>query len=99
VLIHIKLPPFFRVGRDNRRRPIFWQRGSARLKLDCVMRKSRQPRCIAAISGTAAFKASKLLDADWNFSQAVFRASSPACRRGSRNGPGWQEVEQAMPAA
>jgi hypothetical protein len=34
VLIHIKPPPFFRVGRDNRRRPIFWQRGSARLKLD-----------------------------------------------------------------
>jgi hypothetical protein len=36
------------------------------------MRKSRQPRCIAAISGTVAFKTPKLLDADWNFSQAIF---------------------------
>jgi hypothetical protein len=30
------------------------------------MRKSRQPRCIAAISAIAAAKASKLLEADRN---------------------------------
>jgi hypothetical protein len=48
VLIHLKPPPFFPRDRDNRRRPIFWQRGSARSKLNCAMRKSRQPRCTAA---------------------------------------------------
>jgi hypothetical protein len=63
------------------------------------MRKSRQPRCIAAISKPAALKTSKLLGAEWNFSRAIFRAASPACRHGLRNRPGWQEVEHGMPDA
>jgi hypothetical protein len=45
------------------------------------MRKSRQPRCTAAIAKIAALKASKLLDTDRNFSQAIFRATSLAHRR------------------
>jgi hypothetical protein len=36
------------------------------------MRKSRQPRCTAAILEFAALKASKFLDAVWNFSRAIF---------------------------
>jgi hypothetical protein len=44
------------------------------------MRKSRQPHCTAAIAKIAALKTSKLLDVDWNFSQAIFRATSLAHR-------------------
>jgi hypothetical protein len=45
------------------------------------MRKSRQLCCTAAIAKIAARMTSKLLDADWNFSQAIFRATSRAHRR------------------
>jgi hypothetical protein len=62
VLIHLKPPPFFSRDRDNHRRPIFWQRGSARSKLDCDMRKSRQPRCTAANAEANAAKAPKPLE-------------------------------------
>ena len=58
------------------------------------MRKSRQPRCIAAISGTVAFKTSKLLDADWNFSQAVFRARAAAGRDTALDG---RKLSKACP--
>jgi len=36
------------------------------------MRKSRQPRCTAAISGITASNRAKLLDAVRNFGQAIF---------------------------
>jgi hypothetical protein len=36
------------------------------------MRKSRQPRCTAAISGIMAPSGAKLLDAVRNFGQAIF---------------------------
>jgi hypothetical protein len=36
------------------------------------MRKSRQPRCTAAISGIMAPGTTKLLDAVRNFGQAIF---------------------------
>jgi hypothetical protein len=64
-------------NRDNRRRPIFWQHGSARLELYVAMRKSRQRRCTAAISRIAASNGTKLLDAARNFGQAIFSH----CRR------------------
>jgi hypothetical protein len=63
------------------------------------MRKSRQRRCIAADSKTATTKAPKLLDAGWNFSRAIFRASSPARRDGAHNRPAWYEVKQGVPDA
>jgi hypothetical protein len=47
-------------------RPNFRQRAIAASQLYGAMRKSRQPRCIAAISAIAAAKASKLLEADRN---------------------------------
>jgi hypothetical protein len=42
------------------------------------MRKSRQPRCSAAIPGITPLKSSKLLDAEWNFSQAIFVVTASA---------------------
>jgi hypothetical protein len=63
VLIHLKLSTVLSRHRDNRRRPIFWQRGSARSKPGCAMRKSRQPRCGAANSRQPAERARKRLDA------------------------------------
>jgi hypothetical protein len=38
------------------------------------MRKSRQPRCTAAILQIAVVKTAKPLDAGWNFGRAIFRA-------------------------
>jgi hypothetical protein len=63
------------------------------------MRESRQPRCTATVSRTVAMKTAKLLDAGWNFSRAIFRASSPAYRDGSCNRPAWHEVKQGVPDA
>jgi hypothetical protein len=63
------------------------------------MRKSRQPRCTAAIAKIAALKASKLLDADWNFSQAIFRATSLGAAPLAVKLPRWHQVEQAVPGA
>jgi hypothetical protein len=99
VLIHLKPPPFFSRDRDDRRRPIFWQRGSARSKLHYAMRKSRQPRCSAANLGTAAAKAPKLLEPIQNSSWTNFRAGSPAQRRRSRQRSGWHQVKQSLPDA
>jgi hypothetical protein len=81
------------------KRPIFWQQDQPRSQLYGAMRKSRQPRCIAANSKTAVMKAPKLLDTGWNFSRAIFRASPPARRDGSRIRPAWHEVKQGVPAA
>jgi hypothetical protein len=81
------------------KRPIFWQQDEPRSQLNGAMRKSRQPHCVAAISKTAAMKTPKPLEAGWNFSRAIFRASSPAGRGGSRNRPAWHEVEQGVPDA
>jgi hypothetical protein len=72
MLIHLKASIIASRNRDDRRRPIFWQHGSARSKLDVAMRKSRQPRCTAAISGIAASNCVKVLDAARNFRQAIF---------------------------
>jgi hypothetical protein len=72
MLVHLRPPPLFDENRDNRRRPIFWQHGLARSKRDVAMRKSRQPRCTAAISGIMAPSSAKLLDAVRNFGQAIF---------------------------
>jgi len=72
MLIHLKASTTASRNRDNRRRPIFWQHGSARSKLDFAMRKSRQPRCTAAISEIAATGGAKLLDAARNSGQAIF---------------------------
>jgi hypothetical protein len=63
------------------------------------MRKSRQPRCVAAILKTAVMKTPKPLEAGWNFSRAIFRTSSPPRRGGSRNRSAWHEVKQAVPDA
>jgi len=68
-------------NRDNRRRPIFWQHGSARLELYVAMRKSRQRRCNAAISRIAASNGTKLLDAARNFGQAISFSSADAVSR------------------
>jgi hypothetical protein len=81
------------------KRPIFWQQDQPRSQLYGAMRKSRQRWCTAAISKTAVMKAPKPLDAGWNFSRAIFRASSPARGDGSRNRPAWHEVEQGVPDA
>jgi hypothetical protein len=81
------------------KRPIFWQQDDPRSQLNGAMRKSRQPRCIASISKTAVMKPPKLLEAGWNFSRAIFRASSPARRNRSRNRPAWHQVEQGVPDA
>jgi len=72
MLVHLRPPPLFDAHRDNRRRPIFWQHGSARSKRGIAMRKSSQPRCAAAISGIALSNRAKLLDAALNFGQAIF---------------------------
>jgi hypothetical protein len=63
------------------------------------MRKSRQLRCIAAISTIAAAEAPKLLAADGNLSCAILDAPSPALWRRSRNRTGWHEVKQSVPDA
>jgi hypothetical protein len=81
------------------KRPIFWQQDQPRSQLDGAMRKSRQPRCIAVNPKTEAIKTPKLLDAGWNFSRAIFRASSPARRDGSRMRPAWHEVKRGVPDA
>jgi hypothetical protein len=81
------------------KRPIFWQQDEPRSQLYGAMRKSRQPRCTAAISKTAVMKTPKPLEVGWNFSRAIFRASSPANRDRSRNRPAWHEVEQGVPDA
>jgi len=60
------------------------------------MRKSRQPHCTAAIAKIAALKTSKLLDVDWNFSQAIFRAGAPPL---AVKLPRWHQVEQDVPGA
>jgi hypothetical protein len=85
-------------NRDNRRRPIFWQHGSARLEFDVAMRKSRQPRCTAAIFGIAASGGSKLLDAARNFAQAIFwhrRWHIASAHEGCLNG---MKLSKACPA-
>jgi hypothetical protein len=51
------------------------------------------------IRKTAVMKTPKLLDAGWNFSRAIFRASSPARRDGAHNRPAWHEVKQGVPDA
>jgi hypothetical protein len=72
MLIHLKASTTVHENRDNRRRPIFWQRGSARSKRYGAMRKSRQTRCTAAILGIVAPDSAKLLDVVRNFGQAIF---------------------------
>jgi hypothetical protein len=66
-LIHLKTSTVYSRDRDNRRRPIFWQHGSARSKFYGAMRKSRQPRCTAANPDAAVARPSKLLAAIRNF--------------------------------
>jgi hypothetical protein len=70
------------VSAATTRRPIFWQPKLPRSQLSGAMRKSRQPRCTAAILQIAVVKAAKLLDAGWNFGRAIFRAGSAARREG-----------------
>jgi len=51
------------------------------------------------IRKTAVMKTPKLLDAGWNFSRAIFRASSPTRGDGAHNRPAWHEVKQGVPDA
>jgi hypothetical protein len=63
------------------------------------MRKSRQPRCGAAISKIAVRKTPKLLDTGWNFRRAIFRISSLQSRDRPRRHYAWHEVKQGLPGA
>jgi hypothetical protein len=72
MLIHLRPPPLFDENRDNRRRPIFWQRGLTRSKPDVAMRKSRQPLCAAAILLASASNNAKVLDTVRKFRSGDF---------------------------
>jgi hypothetical protein len=75
------------VSAATTQRPIFWQPKLPRSQLDGAMRKSRQPRCTAAILQIAVVKAAKLLDAGWNFGRAIFSARRWMRREGSHTSP------------
>jgi hypothetical protein len=63
------------------------------------MRKSRQPRCTAAIAKIAALKKSKLLDADWNFQSGDFSHNVTDAPPLAVKLPRWHQVEQDVPGA
>jgi hypothetical protein len=80
-------------------RPNFRQRAIAASQLYGAMRKSRQPRCIAAISAIAVAEALKLLAAERNLAWAIFRALPAAGGGRSRRCLCWHQVKQSLPDA